>query len=301
MPLQWMSKSQKGPVSQFLIEELSEFDYVHQYIEGKSKSIPDAISRYPLLGPQHLSPRGLLHSVEEVLKRIPVAIKKSTTVHVHSGPDAADVKRLLQDWMDSRSAVQSLAPVRTGQPQKSDFALMVPRPETAPVTLALCLLSPVPFAILVPIDLAALSYEPSIFPDAPHEEIRVRFDAAGKLTILASQMLWIIGNVPRCTPVEIFASALSTPVPTACIPDDSFVEPVPRTVESWIEAQQTDPEFAALLSKIPDAAVRDGLSIWAPNDKVPKIIVPPSVQEPLVRNVPGTSEDAPFGICKNRR
>jgi hypothetical protein len=53
MPLQWMSKSQKGPVSQFLIEELSEseLDYVHQYIEGKSNSIPDAISRHPLLGP----------------------------------------------------------------------------------------------------------------------------------------------------------------------------------------------------------------------------------------------------------
>jgi hypothetical protein len=188
---------------------VSELDYVHQCIEGKSNSIPDAISRHPSLGPRHLSPRGLLHSVEEVLKRIPVALKKSTTAHVHSGPDTADVKRLLQDWMDTRSAVQSLAPVRTGQPQKADFALMVPRPETAPVTLALHLLSPVPFAILVPIDLAALSHEPSIFPDAPHEKIRVKFDAAGKLTILASQMLWIIGNVPHCTPVEIFASALS--------------------------------------------------------------------------------------------
>ena len=147
--------------------------------------------------------------------------------------------------MDSRSTVQSLAPVRTGQPQKADFALMVPRPETAPVTLALHLLSPVPFAILVPIDLAALSCEPSIFPAAPHKEIKVKFEAAGKLTVLASQMLWIIGNVPHCAPVEIFASTMSTPVPIPCISDDdSFTEPIPRTVESWIEAQQTDPEFA---------------------------------------------------------
>ena len=188
--------------------------------------------------------------------------------------------------MNSRSAVQSLAPVRTGQPKHADFALMVPRPETAPVTLALYLLSPVPFAILVPVDLAALAYEPAIFSEAPHDEIKTKFAAAGKLTMLASQMLWVIGNVPNCTPVEVFASSLSTPVPIPGIPDnETFSEPVPRTVEGWIEAQQEDPEFPALVAKITDAAVRDGLHILAPNGKVPKILIPAAIQEPLVRLV----------------
>ena len=99
VPLQWMSKSQKGPASQFLIEELSELDYVHQHIEGKSNSVPDAASRYPLLGPRHLAPRGLTHSIMELLKRLPSALKvaSTVTVHAHAGQGTADAKRTVQD------------------------------------------------------------------------------------------------------------------------------------------------------------------------------------------------------------
>ncbi len=32
LPLQWMSKSTKGPVSQFIIDNLSEIENIHQYI-----------------------------------------------------------------------------------------------------------------------------------------------------------------------------------------------------------------------------------------------------------------------------
>ena len=67
LPLQWMNKSMKGPVSQFIIENLSEIESVHQYIQGPSNSISDATSRYPMLGPKALAPRGLTHSVEELL------------------------------------------------------------------------------------------------------------------------------------------------------------------------------------------------------------------------------------------
>jgi hypothetical protein len=50
LPLKWMSKSTKGPVSQFIIENLSEIENIHQYIQGSSNSISDALSRYPMLG-----------------------------------------------------------------------------------------------------------------------------------------------------------------------------------------------------------------------------------------------------------
>jgi len=286
MPLQWMSKSQKGPVSQFLIEELAELDYVHQYIEGKSNSVPDAASRYPLLGPRHLAPRGLTHSIVELLKRLPSALKAAAIVHVHAGQNTADAKRTIQDWVDSRSSVQSLAPISKGTPQKADLAVMIPRTEVAPVSLALYLLSAVPFAMLMPVDLVSQAYEPNIFPEAPFVAIRAKFDAAGKIAILASQMMWVLGNIPNCAPVETFSSELSTPVllPGATSEEETFVEPVPRTVESWIEAQQTDPTFSDLVSAIPDTAVKDGLVIYAPVDKIPKIVVPSTVQEPLIRN-----------------
>jgi hypothetical protein len=54
LPLAWMAKSEKGPVSQFIVEQLSELDTVHQYIQGHLNSIADAARRYPLLGPKRL-------------------------------------------------------------------------------------------------------------------------------------------------------------------------------------------------------------------------------------------------------
>jgi hypothetical protein len=47
-----MKKSEKGPVSQFLVEQLSELETVHQYIQGHLNSLADSASRYPLLGPK---------------------------------------------------------------------------------------------------------------------------------------------------------------------------------------------------------------------------------------------------------
>ena len=87
LPLAWMSKSTKGPVSQFLIETLSELDTVHQRIPGPANSIPDAASRHPVLGPKRLAPLGLENSVQEALRRIPAELKTAVITHVHAGQD----------------------------------------------------------------------------------------------------------------------------------------------------------------------------------------------------------------------
>jgi hypothetical protein len=83
----WMQKSEKGPVSKFIIENLSELETVHQYICGPANSIPDAASRYPMLGPKRLAPTGLAHSVQEILNRLPTSMKSAKIVHAHAGPD----------------------------------------------------------------------------------------------------------------------------------------------------------------------------------------------------------------------
>jgi hypothetical protein len=38
MPLKWMKKTEKGRISSFIVETLSEFDTVHQYIQGKNNT-----------------------------------------------------------------------------------------------------------------------------------------------------------------------------------------------------------------------------------------------------------------------
>jgi hypothetical protein len=99
---------------------------------------------------------------------------------------------------------------------------MTPRCEVAPVILATYLLSNVPFVLLLPVDLVNAARKPNIFADAPHEEIADRLKRTGKLVILQAQVVWIIGNLPDCTPIETFTARLRTPVPVT-----GFRHPLP--------------------------------------------------------------------------
>jgi hypothetical protein len=213
MPLNWMHKTEKGPINSFIIERLSEIDTVHQYIQGKLNALPDACSRFPILGPRDLAPRGYAHSVEELLRRLPVALKEAKLVHFHGGKSNAELRATLKLWFRNVSSLQPHTPPRSGNPPLVDIAIMTPRCEIAPVTAALYLLSSVPFAILIPIDLLPQVRKPGLFPDGPHEEIALRLEKAGKVTILDAQMVWVIDNVTGCQPVETFATHLRTPAP----------------------------------------------------------------------------------------
>jgi hypothetical protein len=79
-----MQKSEKGPISSFIIiERLSELHTVHQYIQGKVNSIPDSCSRFPMLGQKKLAAWGFANCVMEMLKRPPPPLKGANTVHFH--------------------------------------------------------------------------------------------------------------------------------------------------------------------------------------------------------------------------
>ncbi len=173
MSMAWMKKSKKDPVTQFLVEQLSEVNTVHQYIQGHLNSVADAASRYPLLGPKRLAPRGLVHSVQEALARLPPALKDSMLVHVYAGTYSSDLKVILQALISDRKGdVQTVAPSQKGIPAAFDLAVMIPRPEDSQMTLAYYLLSPTPFAILVPNDLLAEWFAAKIFPGADVDDLQ---------------------------------------------------------------------------------------------------------------------------------
>ncbi len=294
MPLSWMKKSEKGPVSQFLVEQLSELDTVHQYIQGHLNSLTNAASRYPLLGPKRLAPRRLAHSVQEALARLPPALKNAKIVHVHAGTYTSDLKIIVQTWISgNKGDVQAVAPSRKGLPASSDLAVMIPRPEDSPVTLAFYLLSPTPFAVLVPSDLLSESFAAKIFPGADVVDLKNRFKAAGKVQILVTQMTWVIGNVPQYTAIEMFSQHLQTSAPltgtpadipnTSSTSGDTFEEPVPTSIEEWIQEQTKDTDFLRSMDSIPGVACRDGLYLYAPDNVPPRIFVPPATRESLIR------------------
>ncbi len=298
MPLNWMQKSEKGSISSFIIERLSELHTVHQYIQGKVNSIPDSCSRFPMLGPKQLAARGFANCVTEMLKRLPLHLKGATTVHFHGGRNNVELRACLKLWFDHVSALTPLNPPRKDTPSQADIAIMAPRCEVVPTVLATYLLSEVPFALLIPVDLLDVARKPNIFPDAPHQDLALRFEAAGKLTILEPQMTWVFGNLPSCRPMETFALRLRTPAPITGsahpapgaptdrpLSDEDVEGTVPRTIEAWVQAQQSCPDFVDLREGMDMTAVRHDLWIHAPPEPPPTIIVPKACQERLIKNV----------------
>jgi hypothetical protein len=206
MPLNWITKTEKGPISSFVIECLSEIHTVHQYIPGKLNAIPDSCSRFPMLGPKMLATRGYANSVEEVLKRLPVSLNEASLVHFHGAKQGSELRAVLKLWFHHVGALTQISPPRVGEPPTAEIAILTPRCEVAPVVLAVYLLSSVPFALLLPVDLLDMARRPAIFPESPHYDIARKLAAAGKVVILQAQMAWVIGNLPACTPTEVFAA-----------------------------------------------------------------------------------------------
>ncbi len=224
MPLNGMEKTEKGPMSSFIIEKLSDIETTHQYIQGKVNTIPDACSRYPMLGPKQLATRGFMNSVAEMLKRLPLCYQDADLVHFHGGKHNGELRQALRNWVRKASALLPAAPPKHGLPAKADLAVMIPRSEIAPLALAQYLLSSVPFVLLLPVDLLSMAYRPKLYPDAPHALIENKFQKAGKVTILETQMTWVFGNIVNCAPVETFSNSLRTPAPVTGFTVDGHID-----------------------------------------------------------------------------
>ncbi len=194
---------------------------------------------------------------------------------------------MVQSWITGNNgSVLAVAPARKGAPLPSDLAILVPRPEDSPVTLALYLSSAAPFAILVPNDLLESAFSIRIFLGANPVTLREQFQAAGKLQILATQMTWVVGNMPEYRSLEMFSQRLRTPAPITGVQDiglaSTFEDPVPHVVEDWIHEQARDPDFIKSLESMENVACRNGLYLYAPDGQTPKILVPKVAREPLI-------------------
>jgi hypothetical protein len=166
-----------------------------------------------MLGPKQLATLGFTNMVEQMLKRMPACYQDADVVHFHGEKHNAELRQVLRGWVHKASALHPTTPPKREPPEPADLAILIPRYEVAPVALARYLLSPVPFALLLPVDLLTQTYRPKLFPNAPHDLIEKKFEKAGKVTILAAQMTWVFGNLKDCAPVETFSNSLRTPAP----------------------------------------------------------------------------------------
>jgi hypothetical protein len=166
LPLKWVRKCEKGPVSEFTIEQLSDLSWIHSYLLGPENSLFDALSRYPLLGPRALAPVGLSDAVSTLLDHLPVSLKDARIARVFTPPHTQKVAQQLQAWRRPTNPidVHSFTHLHPPAPN-TDFVLTMPRAEDAPRIATRLLTTTIPFAILLPSDLAPRIADDNQFPD----------------------------------------------------------------------------------------------------------------------------------------
>ncbi len=135
MPLKWVRKCEKGPVSEFTIEQLSDLSWIHSYLPGPENSLFDALSRYPLLGPRVLAPVGLSDAVSTLLDYLPDSLKDVRTVRVFTPPHTHKVAQQVQAWRHPTNPidVHSFTHLHP-PPPNTDFVLAMPCAEDPPAS-----------------------------------------------------------------------------------------------------------------------------------------------------------------------
>ena len=215
LPLKWVKHSEKGPVSAFQIERLSDVDWVHSYVPGPSNH-QDSYSRYPMLGPRQLAPLGLEHSITDLLGRLPDRLKDATTVQVFTGRSTAQMARQVQQWKRTTKPIMQRAISPTRKPRPVDFVIAQPAAGDSPRVVAQLLQSSTPFAILLPTDLAPQVKDPNLWQGTEFDiqADQKQYSALGKIVYLDTDLMWLIGNIPELEgSAEVFNDELSSPAP----------------------------------------------------------------------------------------
>ncbi len=206
LPLKWVRKCEKCPVSEFTIEQLSDISWVHSYIPGPENTLFDALSRYPLLGPRVLAPVGLSDAVATLLAHLPDSLKEARKVRVFIPPHTQKVAQQVQAWrlptnpIDVHSFTHNTPP-----PPDTELIITMPRAEDAPQIAVRLLTTTIPFAILVPSDLAPRIPAPDQFSAQP--DLRSCYATAGKIVFWTVITYGLLATSPVCSP-----SLKSTPM-----------------------------------------------------------------------------------------
>jgi hypothetical protein len=159
--------------------------------------------------------------------------------------------------------------------------IAVPPPEDAPRIAARLLHTSVPFAVLLPAELAPRIADDGHFPDQP--DLTAPYKSGGKIMFLDSDQLWFIGNIPELQQyAKIYSQVLLRPSPLLEHFATARNAQLPTTIAEWRNAQHDDPTF---LADIPSTSLVlcDGLSLYKDHDFPSLILVPPTLREPLVR------------------
>ena len=203
IPLTWIKNtSGKGPVSQFVLDNLSKLDYEIVYRPGNLLVQADAVSRYPCLGPRVLSDEGKMAALETLFEALPDQWKLQGRTWIYTGKDTKLARESMAQYQTKIKAADRVPMTDNPTPTKVakltyEFAVFAPYAENVTKVLDAALSKDKPFACLIPI---------SLVDKAPsNKENANKLRAAAKLVLLDPEMVWIMHNVPNVTSHQVYA------------------------------------------------------------------------------------------------
>ena len=209
IPLTYVKNtSGKGPVSQFVLDNLSSLDYTIEYRQGSKLVEADAISRFPCLGPRELSPDGVKEAFNILLVSLPNQWSSKGRVWVFAQKETEIIQQLVREWLtlmprkdkEPAKRVPYTESVTVERIRKIDYglALWAPPADKIPQIVNAAFNKDVPFACLVSSCLI------NLIPDSP--ENKRKMDETTKLVLLSPEVTWIVHNVKEVNRHQVYSS-----------------------------------------------------------------------------------------------
>ena len=304
-PLTWIKHtSGKGPVSQFIIDQLSIIDYEMHYIKGKNNDPADTLSRFPLIGPRTLQQSGTRNAMNIMLAALVGTQVDPSRIWVYVGKDTKYMIDDIQEWRHNMNKIAQRSTETREQCymdlfsssniRRLKYTLGIWAPDSDKVTQQ-CFTAfkkDVPFACLVPNDLVErIAQDNQGKLDA---DVAKKVEAAFKITLSSPGLTWIIHGVDftKSQPPVKTVHQLERVTPDfdlvqlcRTLRESSMTPSIPRarTRADWIKEQKKF-NIAPLWSGTEGVfQAQDGLLVFQQEEGGPlKTIVPPSLQIPLV-------------------
>ncbi len=192
--LEWSAPKSRKERARFYTDSLFRFSYRSRKLSlRRSQPLPSS-RPYPLLRPRVLAPVGLSDAVSQLLDSLPDSLKDARLTCVFAPPKRWRNKSRpghLTNPIDVHSLTHRVAPS-----PDTGLIVAVPLPKTPPALriAARLLATTIPFAVLLPSDLAPRIADADQFDGQP--DLQDTYKSAGKLMFLDGDQIWIVGNIP---------------------------------------------------------------------------------------------------------
>ena len=277
-PLQWIKTAAKGPVTGWRIENLAGMDYDVEYRPGPQNGIPDALSRYPFLGPRRLTRVGTENALSFLLETLPTTTKFFNDIWFWAARDTLSLVKRVKAWRAGKPNYLLRSP-KSAVPDKSwDFAICIPRTDNATAACREIIKSKRPACVLLPNDLVHLVSQNM---DGTYDvEMSNLIQKSPKYTMLAAGLTWVCFHVPDAPQHVVYASEhIATDYMPPHVPEMHAA--TVGTLIQWIAEQPASLEKERdLLISTRIGTTDSGLTTYTLADS-PRIYVPIDRRRPL--------------------